>query len=150
MFVTRYNPNRRMREFRRGFDLLNSMLDDFSPNASEETSHTDFTPAINSREGEFAYHIEVDLPGAKKEDIEVSVEGNRLIISGERKLKEELKEENYYKIESSFGSFSRSFELPEGVDIENIHANSEDGVLEVVLPKLEKENIDRVKKVAIN
>ena len=150
MFVTRYNPERRMREFRRGFDLLNSMLDDFSQSGDSETSYVDFTPAINSREGEFAYHIELDLPGAKKEDIDISVEGNRLIISGKREFKKELKEENYYKIESSFGSFSRSFELPEGVDVENIKANSEDGVLEVVIPKLEKENTDKVKKIAIN
>lgn len=150
MLVTRYNPNSRMREFRRGFDLLNSMLDDFSPNTKEEALHTDFTPAINTREGEFAYHVEVDLPGAKKEDINISVEGDTLVISGERKIKEELKEENYYKIESSFGSFSRSFALPENVDIENIHANSEDGVLEVVIPKIEKDNIDKVKKIEIN
>ena len=150
MFVTRYNPERRMREFRRGFDLLNSMLDDFSQSGDSDTSYVDFTPAINSREGEFAYHIELDLPGAKKEDIDISVEGNRLIISGKREFKKELKEENYYKIESSFGSFSRSFELPEGVDVENIKANSEDGVLEVVIPKLKKENTDKVKKIAIN
>ena len=150
MFVTRYNPNTRMREFRKGFDLLNSMLDDFSPIVKEKALHSDFSPAINTREGEFAYHVEVDLPGAKKEDINISVEDNTLIISGERKLKNEIKEENYYKVESSFGSFSRSFALPEEADVENIHASSEDGVLEVVIPKLEKATIDKVKKIAIN
>ncbi|QSZ41078.1 Hsp20 family protein [Sulfurimonas aquatica] len=149
MFITHYNPQRSIREFRRGFDLLNSMLDDYAPRSEGSNLNADFSPAINTREGEFAYHVEVDLPGIKKEDIDISVEDNRLIISGERKIKEEIKEENYYKVESSFGSFSRSFSLPEGVDIENIHAENEDGVLEVIVPKLEKSSVDKVKKITI-
>ena len=148
MLVTRYNPNAQMREFRRGFNLLNSMLDDMNEKRSF-TNENDFKPSINTREGEFAYHIEVDLPGVKKEDINVQVEDNTLVISGERKVKNEIKEENYYKLESSFGSFSRSFSLPEDVDVENIHAESEDGVLEVVVPKLESAKVDKVKKIEI-
>ena len=148
MLVTRYNPNRRIGDLRRGFNLLNSMLDDYTPLVGESALSTDFIPSINTRDGEFAYHIEVDLPGVKKEDINVSVEDNRLVISGERKSKEEIKEENYYKVESSFGSFSRSFSLPEGVDAENIHAESSDGVLEVTVPKLQQA-VDKVKKISI-
>lgn len=148
MFVTRYNPNTQMREFRRGFDLLNSMLDTF-PEQKNISMKDDFTPSINTREGEFAYHIEVDLPGVKKDDIDVQVEDGVLIVSGERKAKEEIKEENYYKIESSFGSFSRSFRLPEEADVENIHAESVDGVLEVVVPKIENDNVDKVQKIEI-
>jgi HSP20 family protein len=149
MLVTRYNPNIRMRDFRRGFDLLNSMLDEFNIDNNTELKN-DFSPAINTREGEYAYHIEVDLPGMKKDDINIQVEDNTLVISGERKMKEEMKEENYYKIESSFGSFSRSFSLPEEADIENIHAESTDGVLEVVVPKLQSAKVDKVKKISIN
>ena len=148
MLVTRYNPYNQMREFRRGFDLLNSMLDDISKE-SEVVAKVDFTPTINTREGEFAYHVEVDLPGVKKEDINIQIEDNTLVISGERKVKEEIKEKDYYRVESAFGSFSRSFTLPEDVDIENIHAESSDGVLEVVVPKLEKPQVDKVKKVEI-
>ena len=148
MLVTRYNPNYQMREFRRGFDLLNTMLNNFS---DEKDTHLkdDFSPTINTREGEFAYHIEFDLPGVKKEDINIQIEDGTLSVSGERKLKEEIKEENYYKVESSFGSFSRSFSLPEEADIENINAESEDGVLEVVIPKLESAKVDKIKKVEI-
>jgi HSP20 family protein len=138
-----------MREFRKGFDLLNSMLDDYMPTGKKNSFSADFIPAINTREGEFAYHVEVDLPGIKKEDITISVEENKLIISGERKLKDEIKEEHYYKVESSFGSFSRSFSLPEDSDIESIHAESLNGVLEVVVPKLEKATVDKVKKITI-
>ena len=148
MLITRYNPNKQMREFRRGFDLLNSMLDNISEQKGS-VFKDDFTPTVNTREGEFAYHVEVDLPGVKKEDINIQVEDATLVVSGERKVKEEIKEENYYKVESSFGSFSRSFSLPEEADIENIHAESADGVLEVIVPKLESAKVDKIKKVEI-
>ena len=149
MLVTRYNPNRQFRDFRRSFDMLNSMLDNMHE-SKEQSVRDDFLPSINTREGEFAYHIELDLPGVKKEDINIQIEDGTLVISGERKVKEEIKEENYYKIESSFGSFSRSFSLPEEADIENIHAESEDGVLEVVVPKLESAKVDKIKKIEIS
>ena len=148
MFVTRYNPNTQMREFRRSFDLLNSMLDDMQDRKPLELKN-DFTPHVNTREGEFAYHIEVDLPGVKKEDIDIKIENGSLLISGERKSKEEVKEENYYKVESSFGSFSRSFQIPKEIDAENIRAESTDGVLEVILPKLTIDKVDKVKKIEI-
>jgi len=148
MLITRRTPYGQMREFRRGFDLLNSMLETMQPEESS-TFKDDFSPAINTREGEYAYHVEVDLPGIKKEDVDIKVEDNTLVISGERKVKEEVKEENYYKIESSFGTFSRSFSLPDEIDLENIHAESDNGVLEITIPKLETAKVDKVKKIEI-
>ena len=148
MLVTRYNPNMNINEFRRGFNLINSMLDDLGQYKTLSNTNK-FTPSINTREREFAYHIEVDLPGVSKENINVQIEDGSLVISGERKINKEVKEENYYKIESSFGSFSRSFSLPKEADIENIHAESKDGVLEVVVPKLQSAIVDKVKKVEI-
>ncbi|MDD3344659.1 MAG: Hsp20/alpha crystallin family protein [Sulfurospirillaceae bacterium] len=124
------------------------MLDDLGQYKTLSSTNK-FTPSINTREGEFAYHIEVDLPGVSKENINVQVEDNSLVISGERKFNNEVKEENYYKGESSFGSFSRSFSLPKEADVENIHAESKDGVLEVIVPKLESAIVDKVKKVEI-
>ena len=85
----------------------------------------------------------------QKEDINISVEDKKLTISGERKVKEEIKEENYYKVESNFGSFFRSFSLSEEADVENIHAESKDGVLEVIVPKLEKALVNKVNKITI-
>ncbi len=114
----------------------------------EESVIASFVPKLNTREGEDAYHVELDLPGIKKEDIEITTEDNILTISGERKMKEEVKEEDYYKVESSYGKFSRSFTLPEKIDVENIHAESKDGVLEVVIPKL-KEEEKKPKKIEI-
>jgi len=148
MLITRHTPYTHMRDFRRGFNILNSMLDGIS-NENEATFTDSFSPSINTREGEFAYHVEVDLPGIKKEDVDIKIQDNTLIISGERKVKDEIKEENYYKIESSFGTFSRSFTLPDEIDLENIHAESDNGVLEVTIPKLETAKVDKVQKIEI-
>lgn len=106
-----------------------------------------FVPVVNTREGEFAYHIDVDLPGVKKDDIKVDIHKDILTISGERKTKEEVKEEDYYKVETSFGKFSRSFNLPENADVENIEASSQDGVLEIVVPKLSEEKHKKTVKI---
>jgi HSP20 family protein len=148
MFVTRYNPARDMQDFRRGFENLNTFFDSFLEKNAMMTKN-DFVPTVNTREGEHAFHVEVDLPGMKKEDINVDVNDNVVTISGERKTKEELKEEDYYKIESSYGKFERSFTLPENVDVENIHAESQDGVLEVIIPKMKKVE-NQPKKIKIN
>ena len=147
MLVTRYNPTKELNEFRRGFQSLNSLLDNFT-GAEGSFANLDFKPSVNTREGESAYHVEVDLPGVKKEDISVDIKDNILTISGERQTKEEVKEDDYYKVESSYGKFERSFTLPENVDSENIHAETEDGVLEVVIPKLEKPE-DKPRKIEI-
>ncbi|BAF71338.1 Hsp20/alpha crystallin family protein [Sulfurovum sp. NBC37-1] len=144
MLVTKYNP---YNEVKKSFDLFNSLVQNFDV-AREEGAIASFVPRVNTREGEDAYHVEIDLPGIKKEDIEITTEDNVLTISGERKMKDEVKEEDYYKVESAYGKFSRSFTLPEKVDIENIHAESKDGVLEVVIPKL-KEEEKKPKKIEI-
>lgn len=134
MYITRYtNP---YREMRRGFDLMNTLLNSIESAPQEGALH-DFVPAVNTREDDQAYVIELDLPGISKDNIEITTEDNVLTVSGERKRKEEVKEEDYYKMESVYGTFSRSFTLPEKVDVEKIRAEAKDGVLEVVIPKLE-------------
>jgi HSP20 family protein len=144
MLVTKYNP---YNEARRSFDLFNTLMQTLDP-VREESVISSFIPNVNTREGEYAYHVELDLPGIKKEDIEITTEDNVLTISGERKMKEEVKEDDYYKVESAYGKFSRSFTLPEKIDVENIHAESKDGVLEVIIPKL-KEEENKPKKIEI-
>ncbi len=130
MLLTKFDPFKQMRELEKNFYNY--------PSSNEGVGG--FVPVVNTREGENAFHIDVDLPGVKKEDIKVDINKNILTISGERKTKEEIKEEDYYKVETSFGKFSRSFTIPENVDIENIEARSDNGVLEVVIPKLEEQN----------
>lgn len=133
MLITKFDP---LREFR---NLEDRMMNSLKLSAETDvTNVTGFTPSVNTREGEYAYHVEVDLPGVKKEDINVDLKDDVLTISGERKTKSEINEKDYYKQECSYGKFQRSFTLPEDTDAENIEANSEDGVLEVVIPKLKK------------
>lgn len=128
MLITRFDPFKQMKEFEKNL---------YTYPKNEGVSA--FVPVVNTREGEFAYHVDVDLPGVKKEDIKVDINKGILTISGERKIKEEIKEEDYYKVETSFGKFSRSFTLPDNADIENVEAINENGVLEVVIPKLKDE-----------
>ncbi len=142
MLVTRFHPLKDLRE-------LESKLFGYYPNIEgDESSISAFKPSVSTREGEFAYHIEVDLPGVKKEDISIDLKENQLVISGERSFKEERKENDYYKVESSYGKFQRTFALPENVDIENIEASNVDGVLEVILPKRKVEKSE-IKKINI-
>lgn len=150
MLLRRYRPRDQFSDFRRSFELLNTMLSSVESAKDVVEEKYDFTPAVNTREGEYAYHLELDLPGVKKDDIKVDIEDNKLVISGEKKLKEEMREENYYKVESYYGEFRRSFALPEEADIENIHAESEDGVLQVTIPKLEKNSIETTKRIKVN
>ncbi|RXJ84590.1 Hsp20/alpha crystallin family protein [Arcobacter sp. CECT 8985] len=131
MLLTRFDPFKDIAEFEKKFYKANEGV-------------SGFVPMVNTREGEFAYHIDVDLPGVKKENIKVDIHKDVLTISGERKTKEEIKEEDYYKVETSFGKFSRGFNLPENADIENIDANYEDGVLEIVVPKLAEEKHKKI------
>ena len=133
MLVTRFDPFREIKE------LENRIFQNYMPQAATEKGINAFTPSVNTREDEKAYYIEVDLPGVKKEDIKVDIKDNTLTISGERKLKEEVKEDDYYKIETAIGKFTRTFTLPEDADIENIDAKNENGVLDIVIPKVKKE-----------
>ncbi len=144
MLVTRFrNP---VYSRNRSLDLFNEFFNSLEREESAEVF--DFTPAVNTREGKEAYHIDVDLPGIEKDDVEISVDKNVLSISGKREIKNELKEEDYYKVESRYGSFGRSFTLPEKVDVENIRAASDNGVLEIIIPKLTVLT-DSVKKIEI-
>ena len=142
MFLTKYSPLGEFRDFSSRFNSLLSEFDD------RESSLSGFTPVVNTREGEFAYHVDADLPGVKKEDIKIDVKDNIITISGERNHKEEVKEDDYHRIETSFGKFERSFTLPKGADAENITASNKDGVLEVVIPKLKSET-KKAKKIKV-
>jgi len=133
MLVKRYEP---FNDIRKSFDLVNAIMNSVAQTSSQEQEVMSFNPKVNTREGKEAYHIEVELPGIKKEEVEVKVDGNVLTISGERNLRNEVQEEDYHKVESHYGKFSRSFTLPERVDVGKIHAESDNGLLEVVIPKL--------------
>ncbi len=94
-----------------------------------------WTPAIEMFEKEDGFVVKAELPGMTEEDIDISIVGETLTIKGERKAETEVKEEDYYCCERSYGTFSRSIVLLSNVDAKKIEASYEDGVLEVNLPK---------------
>ena len=106
-----------------------------------------WAPAIEMFEKEDKFVVKAELPGMKEEDIDISVVGDTLTIKGERKAESEVKEEDYYCCERSYGSFSRSIALPSSVDAKKIEAGYEDGVLEVSLPKAPEV---KPKKIAVS
>lgn len=104
-----------------------------------------WVPELDVYEDENNIMVSADLPGMKAEDIDISVAGNTLSISGEKKKEEEKKGRNYYRLEKSYGSFSRRIELPSAVDSKKISATYKDGVLEITLPKVEETKPKKVK-----
>jgi len=107
-------------------------------------SHLPF--ANLAKKGNDTFKIEIDLPGVKKEDIDLQVEENILTIKAVRKMKNEVKKDDYYLCESNFGMISRSFVLPEGIDTSKVDAKYEDGRLYVTL---EKEESRKAKSIAV-
>jgi HSP20 family protein len=97
-----------------------------------------WAPVVDITEDQKEYLVKAELPEIKKEDVKVSVEAGDLTISGERKFEKEEKGKKYHRIERSYGSFMRTFTLPEGVAAEKVNAEFKDGVLTVHLPKDEK------------
>ena len=102
-------------------------------------------PAIDVAEEKDSIVVRAEVPGCKAEDIDISVYGNKLTISGEKKLDEEKKEKGCYHIESTYGSFRRELTLSADVDQEKINAVCKDGVLSVTLPKVAKARTIKVK-----
>jgi HSP20 family protein len=98
----------------------------------------EFLPPVDILEDEHNIMLQVEIPGVKEQDLNITLENNVLTLTGERKFKEEEKKENYYRIERRYGKFTRSFTLPVGVDAEKVEAVFENGVLNITIPKKEE------------
>jgi HSP20 family protein len=96
-----------------------------------------FQVAVDIREEDDAFYVDAEVPGLAAEDVKVDVENNVLTLSGERKVEQEETEGTYRRVERQYGSFTRSFSLPETVDADSVSADLKDGVLELRLPKKE-------------
>ena len=95
-------------------------------------------PSLDVSEDKGNLYVQADIPGLKKEDLTLNIEGSVLTIRGERKSEEETKDKNYHRVERSYGVFERSFDLGYDVDQSQIKAQYKDGVLDITLPKAEK------------
>jgi len=101
----------------------------------EDKAEISFVPSIDVAEDNEAMTVRAELPGLKKENVKIKVREGILTLSGEKKFEDEKKKDNYYRIERQYGSFARSFNLPNTVDADKIEALMKDGVLEVRIPK---------------
>ncbi len=111
---------------------------------SNVASHLPF--ANLAKKGSDVFKIEIDLPGVKKDDIDIKIENNYLIVNAVRNFKKEVSKDDYYLCESSFGRISRSFLLPDGIDTDKIDAKLENGRLYITL---EKEESKKAKSIAV-
>ena len=94
-----------------------------------------FVPTFEIKETKEAYLFKADVPGVKESDLEVTVTGNRLTVSGKREAEKQEQTDTYYSYERSYGDFTRAFTLPEGVDMNGVHADLKDGVLTLSVKK---------------
>lgn len=106
-----------------------------------------FVPKVDVIEQDKSYEIHVVVPGMNKQDFKIDLNENYLTVSGERKWEREHNEKNVRRIESQYGTFSRSFTLPEHVDASKIDAKYNNGILEIIIPKDEKKTLKTTIKV---
>ena len=126
--TTEWDPARWMRSF-----LTWDPFREMAPFAADERAG--FMPAFEIKETKDGYLFRADVPGIKQEDLEINMTGNRLTVSGKRDAEKQEKTEKYYTYECSYGSFTRAFTLPDGIDANGIYADLRDGVLTVSVPK---------------
>ena len=107
-------------------------------NGEEGITVADWSPVVDISEDSAGYLIHAELPGLKREEVQVTVEDGVLTIKGERKVEKEQKDKKFHRVERSYGSFVRSFSLPEGCDPAKVDAEFKDGVLNVHLAKGQK------------
>jgi len=123
--ITRIDPFRELANFFESWDV----------SGKEQLAAGTFVPAVDVYEDEHNLVLKMEIPGVSEEDLKVSLENNTLTVSGERKFEKEEKEENFHRIERRYGSFMRTFRLPNTVDLERAEANYDKGILKLTLGK---------------
>lgn len=132
------DPFQIMREFARNpFEMMRDLMrwDPFGEMAPITSGARRWSPDFEVRETKSSYVFKADLPGTKKEDLDISLVGNRLQVSGRRDEEEEARDDTYYAYERNYGSFTRTFTLPDTADTEHVSSELRDGVLTLVVPK---------------
>ncbi|MBZ5721671.1 MAG: Hsp20/alpha crystallin family protein [Acidobacteriia bacterium] len=132
--LTRWDPTR---EFTTLQDRMNRLFrESFWPEGREEAlTTTGFAPPVDVYEDEHSITLKIEVPGIEEKDIDVRIENNTLTVHGERKFEKEEKEENFRRVERQYGSFTRTFTLPNTVDHEKVNADYDKGVLKIALAK---------------
>ena len=131
--LTRWEPFRELNVLQHRMNRL--FEEQYGSGQEESLTAGAFAPPVDIYEDEHSIQLKLEVPGIEEKDLDVRVENNVLTVSGERKFEKEEKEENFRRVERRYGSFSRSFTLPNIVNTEDIKANYENGVLKVQLAK---------------
>ncbi|MFQ5913119.1 MAG: Hsp20/alpha crystallin family protein [Nitrospinota bacterium] len=135
MAIVKWDPFRELTDIHRTMDRF---FGDRYLRRPDEWLYNGWSPSVDVYETEKEIVVEAEIPGATEKDISVEVKDNLLTLSGERKKETEVKEENFHRVERSFGKFQRSFTLPDTVETEKVSAKMKNGVLKVRLPKAPK------------
>ena len=133
MTLIKYSRPRRNLVGRQFSDIMDEFF-----NEAVATNDASFSPNINISETDNKLSIDVDIPGMNKEDINVNLENGTLTISGERKNRNEEEGRTFHRVETRYGSFERSFQLPDNVDEESVEAGYENGILTIDIDKKEE------------
>jgi HSP20 family protein len=126
-------------------DQINRLFNETFDRSSNEANLTAWAPAVDIYEAEHSLVVKADLPDIKPEELDIRVENNILTIRGERKFEKKVNEDNYLRVERSYGSFSRSFSLANTVNTEAIQADYKNGVLTLSIPKREEAKPKQIK-----
>jgi HSP20 family protein len=126
-------------------DQLNHLFNEAFERSSQDSSITTWAPPVDIYETEHELVVKADLPDIKPEDLDIRVENNVLTIRGERKFEKKVNENNYLRVERSYGAFSRSFSLASSVNTEAIKADYKNGVLTLSVPKREEAKPKQIK-----
>jgi HSP20 family protein len=143
-YITRFEPFRDLLNLQ---GQMNRLFQDFGRASDELMTTGTFVPPVDIYEDEHGISLRLEVPGMQEKDIDIRLENNTLTVRGERNFEKEEKEENFHRIERRYGTFSRSFTLPNTVDSEKVEANYESGVLKI---KLAKRAEAKPKQVKIN
>lgn len=140
--VTRWEPFRGASTLQ---EQVNRLFNDVFERTREESSLTSWAPAVDIFETEHELVVKADLPDVDPKDLDIRVENNVLTIRGERKFEKKVNEENYLRVERTYGAFTRSFSLANTVNSEAIKADYQNGVLTLNLPKREEAKPKQIK-----
>lgn len=133
-----WDPMQELNELQNRFKTLLGRTSLRPGNGEESLALADWAPVVDISEDDREFLIKAELPGLKREEVKVTVEDGVLSISGERKTEKEEKNKKFHRVERSYGSFLRSFSLPDGADATKVNAEFGDGVLNVHLAKTPK------------
>jgi HSP20 family protein len=136
--ITRWDPFNELSSLQNRFNqLLRTPFTGMST-GEQPLAFGNFVPPVDIYEDEHNITVEAEVPGVNQGDLDVRLENNVLTISGERKMENEQREENFHRIERGYGRFVRSFALPGTVNAEQVNADFQDGILRVTIPKKEE------------